>query len=56
MALKTIMLRRSIEKKQTELETLRQKDAEFSTREAELETAINEAETAEAPQRPPEGR
>ena len=50
MALKTIMLRRSIEKKQTELETLRQKDAEFSTREAELETAINEAETAEQEQ------
>lgn len=50
MALKTIMLRRSIEKKQAELETLRQKDAEFSTREAELETAINEAETAEQEQ------
>lgn len=50
MALKTIMLRRSIEKKQAELETLRQKDAEFSTREAELETAINEAETSEQEQ------
>lgn len=50
MALKTIMLRRSIEKKQAELEALRQKDAEFSTREAELETAINEAETAEQEQ------
>lgn len=50
MALKTIMLRRSIEKKQAELETLRQKDAEFATREAELETAINEAETAEQEQ------
>lgn len=47
MALKAIMLRRSIEKKQAELEALRQKDAEFSTREAELETAINEAETPE---------
>lgn len=50
MALKTIMLRRSIEKKQAELEALRQKDAEFSTREAELETAINEAETADQEQ------
>lgn len=50
MALKTIMLRRSIEKKQAELEALRQRDAEFSTREAELETAINEAETAEQEQ------
>ena len=50
MALKTIMLRRSIEKKQAELETLRQKDAEFSKREAELETAINEAETSEQEQ------
>ena len=50
MALKAIMLRRSIEKKQAELETLRQKDAEFSTRETELETAINEAETSEQEQ------
>ena len=50
MALKAIMLRRSIEKKQAELEALRQKDAEFSKREAELETAINEAETAEQEQ------
>lgn len=50
MALKAIMLRRSIEKKQAELEALRQKDAEFSTREAELETAINEAETPEQEQ------
>lgn len=50
MALKAIMLRRSIEKKQAELEALRQKDAEFSKREAELETAINEAETSEQEQ------
>lgn len=50
MALKAIMLRRSIEKKQAELEALRQKDAEFSTREAELEAAINEAETPEQEQ------
>lgn len=50
MALKAIMLRRSIEKKQAELEALRQKDAEFSKRETELETAINEAETSEQEQ------
>lgn len=50
MALKAIMLRRSIEKKQAELEALRQRDAEFSKREAEIETAINEAETSEQEQ------
>jgi HK97 family phage major capsid protein len=47
MALKTIMLRKSIEKKKAELEALREKDAEFQTREAELEAAIGEAETDE---------
>lgn len=50
MALKAIMLRRSIDKKTEELNNLRAKDAEFTTREAELETAINEADTAEAVQ------
>lgn len=50
MALKAIMLRRSIDKKTEELNKLRAKDAEFTTREAELETAINEADTAEAEQ------
>ena len=50
MALKAIMLRRSIDKKTEELNNLRAKDAEFTTREAELETAINEADTAEAEQ------
>lgn len=50
MALKAIMLRRSIDKKTEELNNLRAKDAEFDTREAELETAINEADTAEAEQ------
>lgn len=45
MALKVIMLRHSIEKKKAELEQLRARDAEFITREAELEAAINEAET-----------
>lgn len=47
MALKTIMLRKSIDKKKAELEALREKDAEFQTREAELEAAIGEAQTDE---------
>lgn len=47
MALKTIMLRRSIDKKKEELEQLRAKDQEFQAREAELEKAIGEAETEE---------
>ena len=47
MALKAIMLRRSIEKKTNELVALREQDGEFEKREAELETAINEAETEE---------
>lgn len=47
MALKAIMLRRDIERKQAELEALREKDAEFETREAELEIAIGEAENDE---------
>lgn len=47
MALKTMMLRRSIEKKKEELEQLSAKDADFSVRESELETAISEAETEE---------
>ena len=50
MALKAMMLRRSIDRKRTELDALREKDAEFSTREAELETAISEAETDEQQQ------
>lgn len=50
MALKTMMLRRNIDKKRAELEELRKKDAEFQTREEELETAINEAETNEQEQ------
>lgn len=50
MALKAIMLRRSIDKKTEELNNLRAKDAEFASREAELETAINEADTEEAEQ------
>ena len=43
MALKAIMLRRSIEKKTNELAALRERDGEVERREAELETAINEA-------------
>jgi len=47
MALKAIMLRRSIERKKEELKNLQGKDAEFQTREEELTTAIEEAETEE---------
>lgn len=47
MALKALMLRRSIDKKKAELEELRNKDADFAAREAELEESIGEAETAE---------
>lgn len=47
MALKTIMLRRSIEKKTEELNALRAKDIEFKTREEDLEKAIDEAGTLE---------
>ena len=45
--LKTLMMRRDIDRKKKELEELREKDAEFVTREAELEQAINETETDE---------
>ena len=40
--LKVLMLRRSIDAKKAELAELERKDADFQTREAELETAINE--------------
>ena len=43
--LKTLMLRRNIDRKKTMLEELRGKDEEFQTREAELETMIGEAES-----------
>lgn len=43
--LKTLMLKRSIDLKRAELEKLRKRDAEFETREAELEQAIAEAQT-----------
>ena len=42
MALKTLLLRSKLEKAKVNLEALRAKDAEFQTREAELETAIEE--------------
>lgn len=47
MALKALMLRKKIDQKKKDLEALRAKDAEFETREAALESAINEAETEE---------
>lgn len=50
MALKTIMLRRSIDKKKAELDALRAKDAEYQKREEELETAIEETENDEQEQ------
>ena len=47
MALKALMLRREIERKESEIAALREKEAEFATREAELEISINEVETEE---------
>lgn len=47
MALKVLMLRKKIDEKKKALEALREKDAEFVTREEELEKAIEEAETDE---------
>ena len=47
MALKTIMLRREIERKEAELAALREKDAGFESREAELTEAILEVESDE---------
>lgn len=48
--LKVLMLRRSIDSKRAELDELERKDADFQTREAELETAINEVEPGNAEQ------
>lgn len=50
MALRAIMLKAKIDKKRSELEELKKKDADFATREAELETAIGEAQTEEEQQ------
>ena len=47
MALRALLLRREIERKESELAALREKDAEFETREAELEAAINETSSEE---------
>ena len=40
MALKALMIKRSIEQKKEQLRALEEKDAEFKTREAELENSI----------------
>lgn len=48
--LKVLMLRRSIDAKKVELAELERKDAEFLTREAEIEAAINEVEPGNAEQ------
>ena len=47
MALRAIMLRREIERKEAELAALREQDGGFQAREAELEAAIAEVETDE---------
>lgn len=50
MALKALMLRRSIDAKKAELAALEAKDEEFATREADLAQAIEEAEPGNAEQ------
>lgn len=50
MALKALMLRRSIDAKKAELVALEAKDADFSTREEELAQAIEEVEPGNAEQ------
>lgn len=47
MALKALMLRRSIDLKAAEISALEEKDAEFAARESELTRSIEEVETAE---------
>ena len=47
MALKALMLKRQIDLAQKALSELRSKDAEFETREAELEASISEVQTEE---------
>ena len=47
MALKALMLRKQLDGKRKELETLRAKDAEILKREADIEAAIEEAQTEE---------
>lgn len=48
--LKVLMLKRSLDAKRAELADLERKDESFQTREAELETAINEVEPGNAQQ------
>ena len=48
--LKILMLKRQLDAKRSELKALEEKDAEFKTREAELETAIGEVEPGNAEQ------
>lgn len=50
MALKALMLKRSIDAKKAELAALEAKDEEFATREADLAQAIEEAEPGNAEQ------
>lgn len=50
MALKALMLKRSIDAKKAELAALEAKDKEFATREADLAQAIEEAEPGNAEQ------
>ena len=47
MALRALMLRRDIERAETELAALRELDAGFATREAELAESIAEVENDE---------
>lgn len=47
MALKALLLRKKLDDKKKDLEALRDKDADFQRREAELETAIGEVESPE---------
>lgn len=47
MALKALLLRKKLDDKKKNLEALRGEDADFQRREAELETAIGEAENPE---------
>lgn len=48
--LKILILKRQLDAKRSELKALEEKDAEFQTREADLETAIGEVEPGNAEQ------
>ena len=47
MALKALLLKKQIDNAKKDLAALRAKDADFTTREAELSAAIDEVETDE---------